>query len=94
MPYMTKDLPKTAKDLQQIASEEGVDLVDLSQVFSLLPTGDNEDITYLEAASQCILETSNLVDNTYHDMDQIQKAVIKLRLMSRLLSLKAQQLLG
>jgi len=91
---MTKDLPKTAKDLQQIASEEGVDLVDLSQVFSLLPTGDNEDITYLEAASQCILETSNLVDNTYHDMDQIQKAVIKLRLMSRLLSLKAQQLLG
>lgn len=90
---MTAQLPKTALDLKQISQEEGIPEVELSRIFFSLPIGDNEEITYLEAANQCIIDISNLVDTTYPDLNQIQKVATKLRLMGKLLSLKAQQLL-
>lgn len=81
-------------NLKQIAREEGLSEKELSQIYSLLPAGNSSDITYLDAAGKCILYASDVVDETYSGLDRIQKTAIKFRLMSKLLNLKAEQLIG
>lgn len=78
--------------LSQMAKEGGFDFSELTNIWARLPIKDDEGMTYLEAASQCILEVSNLVDKTYPELSQHQRVAKKFKLMSQLLALKAGQL--
>jgi hypothetical protein len=71
---------------------EGYDLKEVITIFKSIPLKDDGSLTYLEEASRCILETSNLVDDTFPELSNTQKLVKKYRLMSKLLLLKAAQL--
>ena len=79
--------------LSKIAKEEGFEVGDLAKIWVALPLEDNEGITYLEVASQCILEVSGLVDRTFPQFSYSQKIAKKYTLMAGLLKLKAEQLL-
>lgn len=83
---------KVTLELCQISKEGGYDTWGLAKIWASLPVGDDEGITYLETASQCILEVSNLVDQSYPNLSQHQRVAKKFKLMSQLLALKAEQL--
>lgn len=78
--------------LSKIAKEEGFDLSELAQIWATLPIDESGGVTYLEAASQCIIEVSSLVDKTFPAVSYSERIAKKFRLMSQLLSLKADQL--
>lgn len=79
--------------INQIAQEEGYQSNKLSQIYFQLPIADSEGMTFLESAGQCILETSSLVDQTYPNLPHKILVAKKFKLLSKLLSLKAAQLL-
>lgn len=78
--------------LCEIAKEGGFDLPELAKIWATLPIDESGGMTYLEAASQCIIEVSALVDQTFPDVPYSLRVAKKFRLMSQLLSLKADQL--
>lgn len=83
---------KVTTNLSQIAFEENCNVDELVKIWTILPIGDSEELTYLEEANECILEASNMVDRIGIDLPQNQKTAKKLRLMGKLLILKAEQL--
>lgn len=89
---LIKHITEVTTELCSIA-EEGYNLADLTKIWAALPMEDSEGITYLEVASQCILEVSSLVDNTFPNLNKNQKVAKKYYLMAKLLTLKADQLI-
>lgn len=89
---ISNKIEKIIVDLCELAKEEKVGLEDLVRIWTALPFDDRGGMTYLERASECILEVSSLV-NKYHPADTTaQKTARKLRIMSGLLKIKAEQL--
>lgn len=84
---------KVTTCLTDIAKEEGIEVNRLAQIWALLPIEDSEGMTYLESASQCILEVSALVDQSLPNLTSNQKTALKFRVMAKLLLLKAEQLI-
>lgn len=80
-------------ELHRIAKEENLDLMELTKIWVALPIDESGGMTYLEAASQCIIDVSNLVDTVYPNMVNNERTAKKFRLMSKLLALKANQLI-
>lgn len=91
MSDLVNRITKVTNQLLEIA-EEGYDLKELTRIWVMLPIEDNEGITYLEIASQCILEVSSLVDQSFPDFAKNEKIAKKYYLMAKLLTLKADQI--
>lgn len=89
---LVKKVTEVTVGLSQIAKDEGLDLHELAEVWAALPIEENEGMTYLEAASQCILDVSALVDRIYPARPSSKRTALKFRVMSKLLALKAEQL--
>jgi hypothetical protein len=92
LPNSNIDIFKLASKIEKIAQEEGFKAADLTKILVALPIGDSENMTYLEDAGKCILDTSNLVDEAYLGLPQNQKTAKKFKLMGKLLLLKAEVL--
>lgn len=78
--------------LNHLSLTSGFPFDNLFIIWSKIPTGDQLETTYLEAANQCILELSDLVDLTYPGLIREQKISLKLRIMGDLLKLKAEHI--
>lgn len=78
--------------LNHISLNSGFPVQNLFNIWLKLPTGDHLETTYLDAANQCILELSELVDSTYPGLIREQRVSLKLRLMGELLKLKAEHI--
>lgn len=79
-------------ELTKIAEEERCDLGRLVKILLALPFKEEEGMNYLEAASQCILDISCLVDETFPALPSLGRVAIKYRLMGKLAVLKAEQI--
>lgn len=94
-PYVYQVIKKVeaaTAQLSLISKQESIDIEQLVKLLSALPLEDNEGITYLEAAGQCILDTSNLVDSLFPHLNYSQRLAKKYRLMGKLLNIKADQI--
>jgi len=80
------------QQLPQLAREFKIEEKQLTEIWQLLPVGDFEEITYLEAAGRWIMEVSDIVNNIYPEFNDQQKTAIKLKLMGKLLELKSNEL--
>lgn len=78
--------------LNRIATIHDLRLEELTQIWNDLPIGDHNDLTYLEAANQCIIRLSELVDQAFPDLIKTERVSIKLKIMGQLLNLKAENL--
>jgi hypothetical protein len=58
-----------------------------------LEFGLGEGVTYLEKASQSILDLSNLIDITFPTLAKDERVAIKFKVMASLLNLKADQII-
>lgn len=92
MTDLIRSVTQVTSELSCLA-KEGYDLEDVTRIWAELPLQDSEGLSYLEAASQCILEVSNLVDKTFPKLDNNQSIAKKYLLMAKLLTLKADQLM-
>lgn len=91
MTDLIRSVTEVTNELSSLA-KEGYDLEDVTRIWAELPLEDSEGLTYLESASQCILEVSNLVDKTFPGLDKNHSVAKKYLLMAKLLTLKANQL--
>lgn len=89
---MVKQVETVTLRLAEISKSEGIDVDVLAKIWAALPLEENGGITYLEVASQCILEISAAVDQVCVDRPYQQKIFKKYKLAARLLDLKADQL--
>lgn len=89
---LIKHVTEVTTVLSDLAQKDGYNLKELTRIWVMLPIDDSQGITYLEAASQSILEAAALVDNTFPTLEYHQKTAKKYRLMAELLRLKADQL--
>lgn len=94
MANMNNSLPASDLNLPQIAEKIACKEEELTQLLDLLPTGDVEDITYLEQAGRCILEVLGLIDRVDGVSSALEKMPLKLWLMGKLLELKALGLMS
>lgn len=92
MKQIIAEVTEITSKLCQISLGNGVDLIKVAEIWALLPIEDAEGITYLEAASQCILEVSSLIDSQFPNLSKDQRTAKKFYLMAELLKLKANQL--
>lgn len=87
-----KKVSRVTFELNQISQTEGFNLCEIAQIWSFIPIEDDDDITFLERAGDCILQVSALVDKNRPELPRNCRTAIKFQLMSKLLSLKAEQL--
>lgn len=88
---LIKKVTNVTNRLMEI-SREGYDLEQLTRIWAMLPVEDDEGMSYLESASQCILEVSSLVNESFPKEGATERTARKYRLMASLLNLKADQL--
>ncbi|MBI2021496.1 hypothetical protein HYS93_01285 [Candidatus Daviesbacteria bacterium] len=91
MRKIIEQITDTTYKLSQIA-QEGYEVGEIAKIWSIIPIGDSEDITYLEATSRCVLEVSELVDKKFPELTRLQRTAKKFRLMAKLLDSKADLL--
>jgi hypothetical protein len=91
MDHIIKRVADITEELISVA-DEGYSLKDVTRIWGNIPVDDEEGMTYLEAANQCILEISNLVNQRYPNLSKTERLAKKYRLMAKLLELKADQL--
>ncbi|MFH0937314.1 MAG: hypothetical protein V1808_03390 [Candidatus Daviesbacteria bacterium] len=80
------------EELKRLAKDLPCDEKPLIEIYNLLPIGDMGEMSYLETAGQCILEVSSLVNDTFPNLAQGEKTAQKMRLLGKLLLLKANYL--
>lgn len=88
---ITTQITQIALRLTRLA-EQGYSLQAVAELWASIPEGDTEGLTYLEAAAQCVLTASDIVNKTCPDLPANQKTAKKYSLMADLLQLKAEQL--
>jgi hypothetical protein len=94
MSDLVKRVTEVTLILSELAQKYGCSASDLAKIWAMLPVADEGGMTYLEAASQCILEVSSLIDQTAGELSYEQRTAKKYYLMADLLKLKADQLLA
>lgn len=92
LPTITQKIEKITLELAQMAQVGGFNLKEVMEIWQTVPVDDRAEMTYLELAGKCILEVSSLVDKTYPSLSVLERRAKKLKLMSQLLALKAEEL--
>lgn len=72
--------------------DQGIKEEALKELFCLIPNTDDQDPHSLESSTRCILEVSNLVDDTYPHLNRGERLQKKYTIMARLLEIKVHDL--
>lgn len=76
---MNKELLSVTQISQEIGCSEG----EITDVLLSVPTGDVEDLTFLDAAGQWILEVSSLINDKFPNFTPEERTAKKFKLMGK-----------
>lgn len=81
-------------EITQISDELGCSEAEINDVLLSLPTGDVEEVTFLDGAGQWILEVSSLINDKFPNLTPDDRTAKKFKLMGKMLELKAEEMVS